>query len=77
MTTTRFFDGHVEADAVHEQIALHDLAGQLAGAEPDLVDDILFGAGAALAIDGLVVAKMVRAWEAGQSSLRTFDTVPA
>src|SRR5215210_3809309 len=35
--TTRFFDEHVEADAVHEQIAAHDLAGQLAISEPRLV----------------------------------------
>ncbi|MBA2725672.1 MAG: iron-containing redox enzyme family protein, partial [Actinobacteria bacterium] len=31
---TRFFDEHVEADAVHEQIAAHDLAGTLAAEEP-------------------------------------------
>jgi len=34
--TTRFFDEHVEADAVHEQIAAHDLAGKLAISEPRL-----------------------------------------
>ena len=31
---TRFYDEHVEADAVHEQIAAHDLCGGLVRAEP-------------------------------------------
>src|SRR5690625_4330726 len=39
---TWYFDEHVEADAVHEQIAAHDLAGSLAEDEPELLDDILF-----------------------------------
>jgi hypothetical protein len=68
--TTRFFDEHIEADAVHEQIAAHDLAGALAVREPDLVDDILFGAAAALATDGLVARHLLAAWEDGRSSMR-------
>jgi hypothetical protein len=67
---TRFFDEHVEADAVHEQIACHDLAGQLALAEPGLAADILFGAAAALATDGLVAGHLIECWEADRSSLR-------
>jgi Iron-containing redox enzyme len=70
LDTTRFFDEHIEADAVHEQIAAHDLAGALARAEPDLVDDIMFGAAAALATDGLVARHMLDAWQDGRSSLR-------
>ena len=38
-----YFDEHVEADAVHEQIAGRDLAGGLAEASPELVPDIVFG----------------------------------
>ena len=34
---TAYFDEHVEADAVHEQIAGRDLAGGLVEAEPDLL----------------------------------------
>src|SRR5690625_2528303 len=45
---TWYFDEHVEADAVHEQIAAHDLAGTLAQDEPALLPDIMFGAGACL-----------------------------
>ncbi|GAA4736255.1 iron-containing redox enzyme family protein [Amnibacterium soli] len=70
-TTTYYFDEHVEADAVHEQIAARDLAGGLIEAEPQLLDDLLFGAGACLVIDGLPGLHMLERWEAGESSLRT------
>jgi hypothetical protein len=69
-STTRFFDEHVEADAVHEQIAAHDLAGQLALMQPELAEDILFGAAAALAVDGAVAKHLKAAWDRGGSSLR-------
>ena len=49
--TTDFFDEHVEADAVHENIAAYDLAGGLARMEPDLAADILFGARALLLLE--------------------------
>jgi hypothetical protein len=66
---TWYFDEHVEADAVHEQIAARDLAGSLAEDEPALVNDILFGAAACLAIDGRVAQHMLDSWATGQSSL--------
>lgn len=65
-----FFDEHVEADAVHEQIAAHDLAAGLAQAEPDLIPDIVFGAAVALETDGRVVGHLLSHWEADRSSLR-------
>ena len=40
----RFFDEHVVADAVHENIAAVDLAGGLAAPGPALAADILWGA---------------------------------
>jgi len=67
---TFYFDEHVEADAVHEQIAGRDLAGGLVEAEPALRDDILWGAAAYLAVDGLAGAQMLQAWQAGESALR-------
>jgi hypothetical protein len=66
---TAYFDEHVEADAVHEQIAGRDLAGGLVEAEPDLLPDVLFGATAALAIDARLTAHIMGAWENGMSSL--------
>jgi hypothetical protein len=65
-----YFDEHVEADAVHEQIAAHDMAGGLVEAEPQLAADLLFGARVALALDALVSGHMLACWRAGRSSLR-------
>lgn len=67
---THYFDEHVEADAVHEQIAARDLAGALTEDEPGLLEDVFFGAGAALYVDGLAGTQMLIAWNAGKSSLR-------
>ncbi|WP_242616284.1 iron-containing redox enzyme family protein [Microterricola gilva] len=65
-----YFDEHVEADAVHEQIAARDLAGALATDEPELVDDILFGAAACLTVDGNLWGSVLKAFTEGRSSLR-------
>jgi len=67
---TLFFDEHVEADAVHEQIAGHDLAGGVVEAEPELLDDVLFGAATVLALDGVLGGQVLEAWSAGRSALR-------
>jgi len=74
---TWYYDEHVEADAVHEQIAGRDLAGGLAEEHPELLADIVFGAKACLYVDGLAGAHMLDAWEAGTSSLRRRVAVPA
>jgi hypothetical protein len=67
---TAFYDEHVEADAVHEQIAAHDLAGAFARAEPELAGDVLFGARCAMQVDSQWAEQILAAWDAGQSSLR-------
>ena len=67
---TDFFDEHVEADAVHEQIAAWDLAGGLARAEPALADDVLWGAAALLEVEGRCGRRILGAWQRGESSLR-------
>lgn len=65
-----YFDEHVEADAVHEQLAARDLAGALAEDEPHVVRDILFGAAACLAIDGRLWGGLRERFERGESALR-------
>lgn len=65
-----YYDEHVEADAVHEQIAARDLAGSLAEDEPGLLSDILFGAAACLRVDGRAGDHVLDSWERGVSSLR-------
>lgn len=67
---TEYFDEHVEADAVHEQIAGRDLAGGLIAENPDLAADVFFGAGSALYLDGLAGGWQLDAWTAGRSALR-------
>jgi hypothetical protein len=68
--TTVFYDEHVEADAVHEQIASVDMCGSLVADEPALTADVLFGAACSLAMDGLAAHHLLGAWEAGRSALR-------
>jgi len=70
---TDYFDEHVEADAVHEQIAGHDLAGALAEDQPELLAGIMFGAAACVTVDGLVAAHMLESWRRGESSLRSTE----
>jgi heme oxygenase-like protein len=67
---TAFYDEHVEADAVHEQIAAHDLCGSFTSAEPDLAGDVLYGARCALALDARWAEGLLTAWSEGRSSLR-------
>jgi hypothetical protein len=74
---TDFFDEHVEADAVHEALAAHDLAGALAQDDPSLAPDILFGARAMIALDAIAGRQIYGAFRAGQSSLRTPGAVAA
>lgn len=67
---TDYFDEHVEADAVHEQIAARDLAGALVEDQPELLQSVMFGAAACLAIDDLVGEHIHSAWRESRSSLR-------
>jgi len=67
---TDFYDEHVEADAVHEALAAHDLAGAFAAAEPELAADVLFGARAMVKLDTAVATHIMDRWSRGESSLR-------
>ena len=64
-----FFDEHVLADAVHENIAAVDLAGGLARQEPGLAAQILWGARCLDLLDGRWAAHVMRSWDEGESSL--------
>jgi hypothetical protein len=66
---TDFYDEHVEADAVHESIAVWDLADALARDEPQLAGDILFGVRALLALEARWASHLLDAWRRGESSL--------
>jgi hypothetical protein len=68
---TAFFDEHVEADAVHENIAAVDLAGGLARQDNRLGPDILWGARALATLDARWAKSVLDAWQDERSSLRT------
>jgi hypothetical protein len=67
---TAFFDEHVEADAVHENVAAVDLAGGLVRQDPALAADVLWGARALARLDRRWADHVLDAWEAGETSLR-------
>ncbi len=67
---TEYFDEHVAADAVHESIALVDLAGGVVRHDPSAAAHVLWGAQCSVVVDGAMGRHVMDAWEAGRSSLR-------
>jgi hypothetical protein len=59
---TDYFDEHVEADAVHEQVAAGDLCGSLVESSPALVAEVMFGAACAVHLDGLSGRELLSRW---------------
>ncbi|MET8246493.1 iron-containing redox enzyme family protein [Streptomyces sp. NPDC005202] len=66
-----FYDEHVEADAVHEQVVRHDVIGGLLAEEPHLAPDVTFGIDATGHLEDRFAGRLLAAWRAGRSSLRT------
>jgi hypothetical protein len=73
---TEFYDEHVEADSVHENIAAYDLAGGLAREHPELAGDILFGVRCLLFTEARFTGHLLDAWERGESSLLGGGSAP-
>ena len=61
---TAYFDEHVEADAVHEQIAAVDLCGSFVAEEPALGPDVLWGAACCLHLDSAAATQFLQSWDA-------------
>ncbi|GAA3873226.1 iron-containing redox enzyme family protein [Saccharothrix violaceirubra] len=70
-----FFQEHIVADAVHEQLAAHDMCGRFVRENPSELSDVVFGALATTELGGLANENILSSWERGESSLRT--TTPA
>ena len=70
-----FYDPHVVADAHHQTVAARHLAGGLLRAEPELYDDVMFGAQALSALEGRFTRHALDCWRAGRSSLLAPVTV--
>jgi Iron-containing redox enzyme len=68
--TTTFYDEHVEADAVHEQLIRHGVLAPLLAAEPELAADVVFGIRASTLLAGRLDALLLECWTAGRASLR-------
>ena len=65
----RFYDEHVEADAVHEQVLRSGLRDLLRH-EPHLAADVVLGIEAGLLLEDRFADHVLRAWSTGASSLR-------
>ncbi len=63
-----FYDEHVEADAVHEQLIVRRVAGALGVTPADRIG-LVRGARACLVVENLLTEQIWDAWEAGRSSL--------
>jgi hypothetical protein len=66
----RFYDVHVEADAVHEVIAFQEMVAALLDDEPRLEADVWFGARALMQVEERFARHLLDSWAAGRSSLR-------
>jgi hypothetical protein len=65
-----YFDEHVEADAVHEQLAFRDICAELVATGQAEERDVVLGAVACLLMDAVVGELMLGAWGEGHSTLR-------
>ncbi len=65
----RYFDEHIEADAVHEHLAARSICGALVEAEPHLRADVLLGAAACVHLEAVAAERMIKAWTDGRTTL--------
>ena len=68
--SVRFYDEHVEADAVHEQIIRRGVLEPLLAAEPELAGDVVFGIRASLLLGDNLSRLLLDCWSQDRSSLR-------
>ncbi|MGN6694558.1 MAG: iron-containing redox enzyme family protein, partial [Aquihabitans sp.] len=66
----RFYEVHVEADAHHAELALGRMVGGFVETEPDLADDVVFGAAALARVEARFAHHILRAWDDQRTSLR-------
>ncbi|MFJ7957831.1 iron-containing redox enzyme family protein [Streptomyces sp. NPDC096319] len=66
----RYFDEHVEADAVHEQLVRREVVGGLLEEEPALAPEVAFGIAATCLVEDRLGDHVLRAWSRGESALR-------
>lgn len=57
-----YYDEHVEADAVHDQVAVREICGSLLADEPQLLDDVFFGAFTCLDLESRFASERLASW---------------
>ncbi|MEV7405483.1 iron-containing redox enzyme family protein [Streptomyces sp. NPDC091267] len=74
----RFYDEHVEADAVHEQVVRREVVAGLLEDEPQLAPDLVLGIEATAHLEDRLAAHLLASWRDGRTALRapTGDTAP-
>jgi Iron-containing redox enzyme len=70
---TDYFDEHVEADAVHEQLATRSICQRLVDQDAELHRDVLVGAATCLQLEARSGRWMIDAWKQGTSALLPAD----
>ncbi|WP_435218247.1 iron-containing redox enzyme family protein [Streptomyces sp. bgisy034] len=65
-----FYDEHVTADAVHEQVVRHEVVGGLLADVPHLGPDVAFGVHATGFLEERLNAHLLKAWTQRHSALR-------
>ena len=66
-----FYDEHVEADAVHEQIMRRGVLAPLLEAEPELAADVVLGIQTSTLLGDRLAEHLLGNWTLGRPSLRT------
>lgn len=61
-----YYDEHVEADAVHEQLAVRTIGAALLAEAPELEDDLWFGAFTCLDLEDRFARAMFTRWGVGE-----------
>ncbi|MFF8558941.1 iron-containing redox enzyme family protein [Streptomyces albidoflavus] len=65
----RFYEEHVEADAVHEQVVRRDVVAGLLADEPELDADVAFGVAATSLLEDRLGTLLLDAWTQDRSAL--------
>ncbi|MEP7059425.1 MAG: iron-containing redox enzyme family protein [Actinomycetota bacterium] len=67
---TEYYDEHVEADAVHDMIATHDVVGRLVDQDRRLAPDVVFGARSLALVETRFDSHLLAAWRRRGTSLQ-------
>ncbi len=57
-----YYAEHIEADAVHEQLAVRDICGSLVHDAPELAEDVRFGAFTCLDLEDRLARRLLQGW---------------